>query len=144
MYLEVDGRGWLMGDRDLYKWAATILTSRCFSSAAFAMTEGIQQYPTSPNAGYEGLKGPSVPSSCFPILLPVFDIANHNPAANVTWGRENSSCSFTTTQDIPAGKEICISYDNKSNEERKYVHAPLWYPLDAQLTENTSYIGIWL
>jgi hypothetical protein len=111
--------------RELYKWAATILTSRCFSSAAFGMTHGDQQ-PTisSGNEDEEAIRFAPAPTR-FPILLPVFDIANHDPCASVTWGSENSSCSFTVNQDIPAGKEICISYDNKSNEEREYAPAPL-------------------
>ncbi|MCJ1250164.1 hypothetical protein MMC30_007390 [Trapelia coarctata] len=111
-------RGPLLAGRwELYKWAATILTSRCFSSAAFAMHGLDQQDTTSINDGDEGIKGPTPSAARFPILLPVFDIANHDPAANVTWGWENSACSFTVTRDIPASKEICISYDNKSNEE---------------------------
>ena len=63
-------------------------------------------------------------AASFPVLLPMFDLANHDPAAAVTWGGGNSSCSFTTTQEIPAGREVCISYDDKSNEERQSFPAP--------------------
>jgi len=112
-------------DRELYKWAATILTSRCFSSAAFGMTQGDPQPTTSSEVEMGGANRFGPAHIRFPILLPVFDIANHDPCASVTWGWGNSACSFTVDQDIPAGKEICISYDDKSNEEREYVPAPL-------------------
>lgn len=89
------------------------------------MTQGDQQPTISSGVRNEEASRFAPVTTRFPILLPVFDIANHDPCASVTWGSENSSCSFTVNQDIPAGKEICISYDNKSNEEREYVPAPL-------------------
>ena len=58
----------------------------------------------------------------FPILIPVFDIANHDHAANVTWSSQSQCCSFTANSAIRAGEEVCISYDNKSNEECTSVH----------------------
>ena len=70
--------------------------------------------------GAEGLLASHVR---FPILIPVFDIANHDPVANVTWSSQMECCSFTTNSNMRAGEEVCISYDNKSNEECTSVYS---------------------
>ena len=92
------------------------------------MSDGRQQHASSGNKARDEGDKSAGKATRFPILLPVFDIANHDPAARVTWGGgENSSCEFTVMRDIPAGKEVWISYDDKSNEERTcmfYFSAP--------------------
>ncbi|MCJ1379678.1 hypothetical protein MMC17_002780 [Xylographa soralifera] len=100
---------------ELYVWAATILTSRCFSSNAFAMDK------SNPNVGTEDQRlPPTSPSSAiFPVLLPVLDFGNHDPSAGVYWKMQGSSYSFIVNETLASGKEVCISYDNKGNEERK-------------------------
>ena len=109
---------WLiLHDRELYKWAATILTSRCFSSTAFAMNRACDTMDVPAIADNKKTESLRPSHMRFPVLIPVFDIANHNPAANVTWSSQMQCCSFTTNSAISAGKEVCISYDNKSNEE---------------------------
>ncbi|MCJ1391110.1 hypothetical protein MMC18_003972 [Xylographa bjoerkii] len=105
--------------RELYLWAATILTSRCFSSNAFAVDK------TDPNAEFKvGIEHQRLPlaspsSAIFPVLLPVLDFGNHDPSAGVYWKMQGSSYSFIVNETLESGKEVCISYDDKGNEERK-------------------------
>ncbi|MCJ1433069.1 hypothetical protein MMC27_002428 [Xylographa pallens] len=103
--------------RELYLWAATILTSRCFSSDAFAMDN--TEPKSNPNAGPQDQRPPltSPSSAVFPVLLPVLDFGNHDPSAGVYWKMQGLSYSFIVNETLESGKEICISYDNKGNEE---------------------------
>ena len=56
------------------------------------------------------------PTNC-PVLLPVFDLANHNPEAKVLWTWGAKYCTLTVEEDIEGGKEIYNNYGPKSNEE---------------------------
>ena len=104
--------------RILYKWAATVLTSRCFSSSAFFMNKPILADVHNLGPGF-GKKGAGIAASKkHPMLLPVFDLANHHAASNVVWRRQHASCAFNTRTSIEGGKEVSISYDRKGNEER--------------------------
>ncbi|MCJ1476602.1 hypothetical protein MMC13_005268 [Lambiella insularis] len=59
---------------------------------------------------------PSSPTK-YPVLLPVMDLGNHDPNANVLWRCEDACYVFLANEPIKAGEDVCISYDNKGNEE---------------------------
>lgn len=105
--------------RELYKWAATILTSRCFSSSAFTISENDLACHKTTGSHDEEVNSLSSSRATFPVLLPVMDLGNHDPNANVLWRYQGSSYVFVANESLKAGKEVCISYDNKGNEERE-------------------------
>ncbi|MCJ1399219.1 hypothetical protein MMC11_002421 [Xylographa trunciseda] len=103
--------------RELYVWAATILTSRCFSSNAFAVDKVGSTPDLRVSIENQGPHSASPSSAVFPVLLPVLDFSNHDPSAGVYWKMQGSSYSFIVNETLQSGREICISYDNKGNEE---------------------------
>ncbi|MCJ1280834.1 hypothetical protein MMC26_000151 [Xylographa opegraphella] len=105
--------------RELYIWAATILTSRCFSSNAFALDNMEPKYISNVSTPEQRLPLTFPSPTVYPVLLPVLDFGNHDPSAGVYWKMQGSSYSFIVNETLKNGKEICISYDNKGNEERK-------------------------
>jgi hypothetical protein len=79
--------------RDLYKWAATIFSSRSFIS-------------------------PRSTDETHGVLFPMIDCFNHEPSAKAVWEFDESA-TFTISFDdeIYAGNELLNNYGFKSNEE---------------------------
>jgi len=76
------------------------------------------------------------PSLKFPVLLPVFDLANHSPNARVTWRPSNESAGLIgLTNDLVAGGEVFNNYGQKSNEE-----LILGYGFDLALNAANSFL----
>ena len=97
--------------RDLYKWAATVLTSRCFPPVV------IHQSFIPPNHSLVDLWLTQGHKLSFPVLLPVFDLANHDPDVKVTWQPSAEGVSLICNEDIDSGAEIFNNYGPKGNEE---------------------------
>ncbi|OXV07535.1 hypothetical protein Egran_04700 [Elaphomyces granulatus] len=91
---KIDDHSW-----ELYLWASTIIASRGFSSEVLT---GI-------------LDKSELPAERMSVLLPLVDIANHQPLAKVEWqaGREN--IGFVVMEDIAAGQEIGNNYGPRDN-----------------------------
>ena len=87
----------LTGVRELYLWAATVLSSRCFPGS----TVGLEPQ--------------------YPVLLPVFDIANHSPIAKVKWEWNDTTCCLYNREPLRGGRAIWNNYGAKSNEECRSV-----------------------
>lgn len=98
----------LIAIRDLYLWAATVLTSRCFPSSALQNSDLIAKKLSCL---------PWNPSLTFPVLLPVFDLANHDPMAKVTWNWGSSHCALSIDYAIASGRQVFNNYGWKGNEE---------------------------
>ncbi|KAF1991816.1 SET domain-containing protein [Aulographum hederae CBS 113979] len=81
---------------DLFLWAATIFTSRSFTSAA--------AFPSSTDA-------------TFSILYPVIDLFNHRTGAKVVWDFSNGNFSLGLTEAYATGDQIFNNYAPKGNEE---------------------------
>ncbi|OCL07906.1 SET domain-containing protein, partial [Glonium stellatum] len=79
---------------DLYLWAATIFSSRAFTSSSLF---------------------PDVET--FALLYPVIDCLNHQSGAKVSWNFNNGDFSLSTTEPLQAGKEVFNNYGAKGNEE---------------------------
>ena len=109
------------GGRPLYKLAATILTSRCFPGRTFHA-----RISSSSDANAEAQNravkkwSAADPSTC-PVLLPVFDLANHDPEAKVSWTFGPEHCSLAVEEVIGEGEQIYNNYGPKSNEECKLL-----------------------
>jgi hypothetical protein len=96
---------------DLYKWAATIFSSRSFISTL--IPEEVFKMPVT--HGTESFDG------IFPVLFPLLDLANHSSAARVTWftnvQNEPKDLSIIVDTEIPYGQQIFNNYAPKSNTE---------------------------
>jgi len=96
---------------DLYKWAATIFSSRSFISTL--IPEEVFKMPvTHGSKSFDGI---------FPVLFPLLDLANHSSAARVTWftnvQNEPKDLSIIVDTEIPYGQQIFNNYAPKSNTE---------------------------
>ena len=96
-----DGCGGADAARDLFLWAATVLSSRSFPGRLI------------PDAGDH------------PVVFPLLDALNHRPRARITWVPGADALSFATVDATPAGVEIFNNYGAKGNEERT---PPSLYP----------------
>lgn len=108
----------LIHQRELYVWAATVMTSRSFPGpAVFNQSKG--NFPTySDNA-----------ESKAPVLIPGLDLLNHNPSSRVAWVWDLVTCSIKTDDHLFGESEVPNNYGPKSNEERKvkrcyFFHVP--------------------
>ena len=54
-----------------------------------------------------------------PVLCPVFDVANHDPRAQVTWIIDEEGYTLFTADRYAPGAQIFNNYGPKGNEERK-------------------------
>lgn len=104
------------GNRDLYKWAATIMSSRSFPSSAL-MNRLRTSYPQKP-----GVRGDRKPEDRIepgsPVLIPGLDLLNHRPFAKVTWQWGGESCRLLSNEAIASGCQVYNNYGPKTNEER--------------------------
>ena len=101
----------------LYKWAATIMSSRCFPASALANSTLMKNPPISGDS----LLGDSDDTieAGSPILIPGIDLLNHCPSVKVTWQWTSSSCRLMTNETLETGAQVMNNYGQKSNEERK-------------------------
>ncbi|KAI4284577.1 MAG: hypothetical protein L6R35_004872 [Caloplaca aegaea] len=86
----------------LYKWAATVLSSRSFPSSALLSADRARDEDT---------------NNVTPVLLPGLDLLNHSPNAKVTWQWTSEACYISTHESLAGGTEIFNNYAPKSNEE---------------------------
>ena len=96
---------------DLYKWAATIFSSRSFISTL--IPEEVFRMPVT--------YGTKSFDDIFPVLFPLLDLPNHSTAAKVTWftnvQNEPKDLSILVESEIPYGQQIFNNYAPKSNTE---------------------------
>ncbi|KAJ9635134.1 hypothetical protein H2199_008620 [Coniosporium tulheliwenetii] len=88
----VEGRDYTL---DLYLWAATVFTSRSFTSNA-----ALPEY-----------------GEVFPLLYPVLDIANHKLGAKAVWDFKEGSFDLRIAEPISTGDQVFNNYGPKGNEE---------------------------
>ncbi|EFW99029.1 set domain containing protein [Grosmannia clavigera kw1407] len=122
--------------RLLYHWAFCIFTSRSFRPSLVLSAEAQTELGTDGEAS-GGRSVPRLSSGCktddFSILLPVLDLANHDPTARATWeatsahladgsasGHEAASVtgvSFRVQQRYAPGQQVFNNYGMKTNSE---------------------------
>lgn len=107
--------------RELYLWAATVMTSRSFPGpAVFNQAEG--NFPTY-NDNPEGKA---------PVLIPGLDLLNHVPSSHVAWVWNSTTCAIKTDVQLTGGSEVPNNYGPKSNEECKAEY----YMFISSMTDN--------
>ncbi|KAJ6789149.1 hypothetical protein PWT90_01542 [Aphanocladium album] len=100
---------------ELYRWAYAIFSSRSFRPSLVLSDEQIRLLP------------PGVSTDDFSVLLPLFDIGNHDMTAPVRWQRCGgiaggdsgvvSGCELQTGRAYQPGEQVFNNYSFKSNAE---------------------------
>ncbi|EEB08095.1 lysine methyltransferase [Schizosaccharomyces japonicus yFS275] len=84
---------------NMYLWAATVFSSRCFSSA---------------------LLGEEDTDDAAPILIPLVDSLNHKPRCPIIWNKvtkESHAVQLVSVKPISSGGQVYNNYGPKGNEE---------------------------
>ncbi|KAI0171734.1 SET domain-containing protein [Hypoxylon sp. FL1284] len=91
--------------RVLYLWAYSIFTSRSFRPSLILPADT--------------LSGLSCDVDDFSILLPLYDIGNHSPLAQISWTTDEQArvCTLKTRQRYSAGEQVFNNYGMKTNAE---------------------------
>ena len=85
--------------RELCLWAATMFSSRSFTSKIMAQSEG----------------------ESFSLLYPVIDYFNHRFGEKVAWNMEKGDFSLVLASGVEAGEQIFNNYAPKGNEECEWT-----------------------
>lgn len=106
---------WQDYTRPLYHWAFAMFSSRSFRPS-LVIPPAVQDAVLAPSAAA------AVAIDDFSILLPVFDIINHNPKADVRWLVDDdvsaaAVCRFQTLDPYQPGEQVFNSYGKKTNSE---------------------------
>ncbi|KAG0679050.1 hypothetical protein C6P43_004915 [Kluyveromyces marxianus] len=78
-----------------YVWASLIFSSRAFPSILYDTTAPLNEA----------------------FLLPIVDLLNHKPSADVKWKEEAAFITFSSSESLKAEDELFNNYGDKSNEE---------------------------
>ena len=98
--------------RDIALWAATIMSSRSFTSSL--LSDAISHLPHA-----ESLNNLIKEDDSFPVLFPVIDLLNHQSRSNMQWTRGKYALSLDSGLELQPGQAIWNNYGPKGNEERK-------------------------
>lgn len=102
---------WQDYTRHLFNWAFSIFASRSFRPS-LVTTATVQERELPKNIGIDE----------FSMLLPVYDIINHDSKANVKWAVDDQSgvsetCRFITFDSYKPGEQVFNTYGKKTNSE---------------------------
>ncbi|XXG97966.1 hypothetical protein Hte_004282 [Hypoxylon texense] len=91
--------------RILYHWAYSIFTSRSFRPSLILPAEALRGLPCELDD--------------FSVLLPLYDIGNHSPLAQIAWTTDEQAqvCTLKTRQRYSAGEQVFNNYGMKTNAE---------------------------
>jgi hypothetical protein len=81
----------------MFLWAATIFTSRSFTSTIMAASE----------------------TESYALLYPALDSFNHRFGAKVVWNMEKGDFALGLTESVKKGEEVYNNYAPKGNQECK-------------------------
>jgi protein-histidine N-methyltransferase len=110
---EEDFENWQDYTRHLFNWAFCIFASRSFRPSLVTPTS-VQERELPINVGIDD----------FSMLLPVYDIINHDIKANVRWATDHQddhdapeACRFITFDSYKPGEQVFNTYGKKTNSE---------------------------
>ncbi|VUC24848.1 unnamed protein product [Clonostachys rosea] len=92
----------------LYQWAYCIFSSRSFRPSLVLSPAAIETLP-------EGVK-----MDDFSVLLPLFDIGNHDMTVEARWELregDKNACELKVGKEYPAGQQVFNNYSMKTNAE---------------------------
>lgn len=120
---------WQDYTRTIHNWAFSMFASRSFRPSlvvpkALRDSHGLTEQPVpgqQPETAKDEGSG-KVAIDDFSILLPVFDIINHSPRAQVRWSvddadKDAKTCHFHSFDTYQPGDQIFNSYGKKTNSE---------------------------
>ncbi|KAK0384282.1 hypothetical protein NLU13_8370 [Sarocladium strictum] len=87
---------------NLYQWAYCIFSSRSFRPSLVLSDAALPE---------------GVAIDDFSVLLPLFDIGNHDMTAPARWVREGQTCSLHVDKAYKPGEQVFNNYSMKSNAE---------------------------
>ncbi|OAA78049.1 SET domain protein [Akanthomyces lecanii RCEF 1005] len=90
---------------ELYRWAYAIFSSRSFRPSLVLSDDECRVLP------------PGVSTDDFSVLLPLFDIGNHDMTAPVRWQRVAAGCELQTSRAYQPGEQVFNNYSFKTNAE---------------------------
>ncbi|KAI1758535.1 SET domain-containing protein [Hypoxylon sp. FL1150] len=91
--------------RPLYHWAYSIFTSRSFRPSLIIPAGTVRSLPCELDD--------------FSVLLPLYDIGNHSPLAQIAWTTDEQAqvCTLKTRQRYSASEQVFNNYGMKTNAE---------------------------
>ena len=102
---------------DLFRWAATMFGSRSFTSEVLADTEPADRARMSGRMCVKRAEHiPQLFTDRFAVLLPLLDILNHRPIAQVEWQARSTFVGLQVLDRFNAGQELCNNYGPRENE----------------------------
>ncbi|KAM3440089.1 hypothetical protein MY4824_002344 [Beauveria thailandica] len=104
---------------ELYRWAYAIFSSRSFRPSLVLSDEQARLLP------------PGVAIDDFSVLLPLFDIGNHDMTAPVRWQRDGNGCALRTGRAHQPGEQVFNNYGLKTNAELLLGYGFMIAPTDA-------------
>ena len=121
-----------------------MITSRSFPGSALSSRshKTDDQNATTQKASWK--RWTSNETTPFPVLIPVFDLANHEPSAKVLWDFTGDCCIFSTDTRVEAGSQVWNNYGPKGNEEcESTLNNSALYVIFAYLNQWST-VGIWI
>ena len=121
-------------DIDLVAWAHDMYVSRRFPlKLAVAATATASASATVDAAAAAVVVAPrefrgtcSKLTESLGVMLPLFDLLNHQPGTDIDWSGDAAGVTFSCGQDLPrslpAGAEVFNNYGNKGNESLMMAH----------------------
>ncbi|OAA50042.1 SET domain protein [Beauveria brongniartii RCEF 3172] len=104
---------------ELYRWAYAIFSSRSFRPSLVLSDEQARLLP------------PGVAIDDFSVLLPLFDIGNHDMTVPVRWQRDGNGCALLTGRAHQPGEQVFNNYGLKTNAELLLGYGFMIAPTDA-------------
>jgi hypothetical protein len=86
----------------LYQWSYCMFSSRSFRPSLVLSNAALPD---------------GVAIDDFSVLLPLFDIGNHDMTVSTRWVREGNTCSLHVDKDYKPGEQVFNNYSMKSNAE---------------------------
>ena len=112
----------------LYQWAYCIFSSRSFRPSLVL-----------PQSFIDARKGSSVSADDFSVLLPVFDIGNHDMTSPASWVVSPSSCELRVNRAHAAGEQVFNNYSPKTNAELLLGYG---FMIDSSVTLHNDYTHV--
>ncbi|KAJ9608136.1 hypothetical protein H2200_007124 [Cladophialophora chaetospira] len=102
--------------RPKFRWAATIFGSRSFTSQVLDATLPADCARLNRRKDYEPYDIVKLFSDRFGVLLPLLDLLNHRPGAQVEWQARYNFVGLQILEIYESGQELCNNYGPRDNE----------------------------
>lgn len=109
---------------NMYQWAYSIFSSRSFRPSLVLSDAALPD---------------GVAIDDFSVLLPLFDIGNHDMTAPTRWVRENQGCALYVDRDYKPGEQVFNNYSMKTNAELLLGYG-FMIPATNQLHNNYTHV----